>query len=731
MKSIQNSSQLILKVFSGVQSGVEVALTEGEYTIGSGQNDDLQFVDVLLKSGHARLRIKDGKIAVAGGAGGLSTGAGLQIEAGDEEWQDIEPLELLTVGGISVAIGGVEEKWAELAAQMEQRQPKTSDTAKSRSKRPKEAKGLPWGRYAAAAVGGLFLLVSVFWFVVPELHASGDRTGVAQSSDFQRVRAALDAFPFGQPVGLREEVDGALFVEGYVEEPVEQRALKNAIEDTGVLVHLRLWVLDSIRTKIDATIANQKVDVNYQLSGKGEVTFSGTILSEADSKRFLNTIKHEVLGLSDIAYDVKTANTYFEEIKQLSARSGIDDTVLFLLDGERIEASGVVVTAKIDAWVGFIQAYARRYADFLPLTSYVQLVNEQGQVLAQGNPTILGASAVVGNGQTDNQDPQPKYVLDLEKLKRGSFSAEDVFQGLETNLAANNADQPVITNSVGKINLTGDMPVPVSNQRSVSNPLALTQAEGDLAASARELLVQQATKTTGQDDSAVDGPDPTTGPTDEAYDITAERVLDRWDTALRKNSSVLVEDVSETGAATDEKLRNKYLPLIMQHKGGGEQCWAGSVIKESDVATVLFWLDFLSMTTEMSLINLDKDSQYLLLEAALSPDRMRKCAQRVAEKRDIPLHSMSLYLDEAERNPAFVRFLVRDFRISTLDITGVMLRERVRYLQMKNGVKIREGSSPDVSSKLASVGALGALMQSSQGLAPVIYSDDLAWKAFN
>ncbi|MEI2384498.1 EscD/YscD/HrpQ family type III secretion system periplasmic domain-containing protein [Breoghania sp. JC706] len=816
MTSISNTSQLILKVFSGLQSGVEVALSDGEYTFGCGPDDDLQFVDLLLKSGHARLRIRGGVIAIAGGAGGLSTGSGLQIEAGDEEWREIEPLDLLTIGGITIAIGAPDAKWAELTANMEQRRTPGKDTERSRPSRPnarsRDDCAPGWGRYAAVALGCVFVLASLLWLIVPDLHAGANAGGAQTGSDFQIVRRTLDGFPFGRSISLREEVDGALYVEGYVEALVEQRALKNAIEEAGIQVHLRLRVLQTIRTQIDATIANQGVDVTYDLSPAGAVTFEGVILSEEASGRFLDTIRREVLGLSDIAYNVKTEKTYFAEVRHLAARSGVDDTVLFRLDNKRIEASGVVMTDKIDAWVGFIQAYARRYADRIPLTSYVQLVNEQGQVLAQGRPTVVGASAAIEGSRKAESGAQPEYVLDLEKLKHGVFGARDVFAGL----ASSPADEGETTASIATAGAQGGPRDSASAGRAQTSPLAASPTgEESLLAGARALLERHRDGDSGHSgdggarrapggsaDTVVGGQagdpagdlagDPADGPTDdladgqasgsaggfargsagglvrgsgdaapasgatasgasasgvpgaETPDMTAQRVLEHWNEVAQRTrppmSSPVLSPASSAAspqtaggapAAADRNLRAAFLPLILQPKAGRRQCWDGSALTESDLVTVLFWLDFLSLTTEKSLVSFDEASQYLLLEAALNPERTRQCAQRLAGEQGLPLPSMSFYLDEARRNPAFVRFLVRDFRVPAMEISGVMLRERIRYLQMKNGVKIREGSSPDVSSRLSSVGALGALVRSDKGLVPVIYSDDLSWKAFN
>jgi Inner membrane component of T3SS, cytoplasmic domain len=69
---------IILKILSGLQAGVEVALQDGDYRIGSGPDDDIHIIDVTLKAGHIRLRISGRKIEIAGGTGVVSAKSGIR-----------------------------------------------------------------------------------------------------------------------------------------------------------------------------------------------------------------------------------------------------------------------------------------------------------------------------------------------------------------------------------------------------------------------------------------------------------------------------------------------------------------------------------------------------------------------------------------------------------------------------------------------------------------------------
>ena len=51
MADTTEATGAILKILTGVQAGIDVALVEGSYTLGSGDDDDIQLFDVSLKPG--------------------------------------------------------------------------------------------------------------------------------------------------------------------------------------------------------------------------------------------------------------------------------------------------------------------------------------------------------------------------------------------------------------------------------------------------------------------------------------------------------------------------------------------------------------------------------------------------------------------------------------------------------------------------------------------------------
>lgn len=748
-------SQLILKALTGMQSGVEVSLADGEYTLGSGQDDDLQFVDVSLKSGHARIRVEGNTIQVAGGAGTVVNEAGMVINAGDDAWRELAPLEIITIGANRFAIGPTDGNWAELSAALD-----TNRVASGNPARSERLGRLGGGRmkYGLAVGGALAGLLAVLWLSVSLFEGDRNLAMSAEPQDLASVREVFDRFPFGKSIDLRQEVDGTIYATGYVDEPVERRALNNAVVESGIPVNLRLSVLSSIRTQIAAAIKSFGVDVTFTLSQKGVASFEGEILDDELAERFFTYINTEVTGLLSVVSNVGTANSYFAEVKDLSELSGINDTVILQLQNRRIEASGVVVTDKLDAWVGFIQSYALRYADHIPLTSYVQLVNEQGQVIRESSPTRLGSASLPGeSGLT---------VLDLDRLKQGSIGASDIFldvaagnprdkaEGQDEAATQAAAAAPARTTPDSAPAAPGSTQPPAGGA-GIDGAAGVAPAEPpvariDLSEGARELLLAPSKQVASSADagsvaSGADSANPgTAGQAGSEGSIAAAGALedDSATNAAPQAEAVPQDDVAGevlrkwddkadgagTTLAADAPARQRYLPLVLNPAANSERCWEASRLRLSDIPTVLFWLDYLSLSRTVSLVSFSQDNQYLLLESALNPGRTRACALKFAQQQGVHFDKMSLYLDEAEQNPFFIRYLVRDFAAPSMDVAGVMLLERVRFIQMRDGSKVNEGSSPTVDSKVVSIGDLGSLLQQNNTVTPVIYTGGLTWK---
>jgi len=641
MHDAKSLERVILKILSGVQAGVEVSLAPGDYTIGSGAEDDIQFIDVSLKAGHAKLRIAAGKIEIAGGTGPVTIGEGLKVDAGSD-WQEVEPLDIVTVGMIRFVLGTPSANWATLLEDAEEQK---QEPVKRRY--PYFGVALPTllkehEKHARLVLPAAVLIAVIFlaiWYF-----SAGDGVKLtphlAQGESERLAREALDQFPFGRPVILKREVDGTIYATGFVKDGFERRALVAAVEKTGAQVYFRLGVLDAIKNEIAEYIKSEKVAVTYTLSSTGDLTLEGLILDEAAAQRFVEKMRGSIAGIKVVESKIRTARSLLDELQKLTRTAQIDQFVLLRVDGELIEATGIMPVDKIDSWVGFLTAYSRRFGKDIALRSFVQLQKPGGTEIAQGQPV----------------------VIDRDRLLNGQYKVDDLF-----------------ANSSG-----------VAPQVEATTPF---DAQNE-AASLRDRF--DASRLTQQANALITG---------------WQNGTDAKDFELLMNRR----------AALDGDL-GKYLPLLPVNGPTGPACRVGSQLTAENLPTAIFWLDLLSVSSTYSLAKFAPEDQSFILEAALDPRLAKDCFSRAKG----PGKVSSFYLAEAPQNPNFIRYLLRDYRAYSLDVSGASTAGP-RYVQTRNGEKVNEGKVLDAASRLATVGELGSIVQQKSGYSTIIYAQQLNW----
>mgnify|MGYP001800067876 FL=1 len=777
-----NENAYVLKVLTGAQAGAEVSISDAEYVLGSGPDDDLHFVDVSLKPGHARLRIENGVIKAAGGAGTVKTRSGISILAGDETWQEVEALDVITIGTTSFAIGLPSADWTSL-------QNLSSDDVPRQSSNPPPIVTQPrWGtsQFAAIAVAIVVSIVAVSW-----LNNGSDANPInAEALDdrpeLEIITAAFGAFPFARDIAITQEIDGVIEAAGYVNTPAERRALRNAIDETAIPVRFRVWSRAIIENETQAIVDNQQIPVQFSVGSDGVLSLRGDVLDPLRVDRLVATINENVAGITRVDVQVQTANTYLQQIRALLARSELEDSVIVRLDGMLIEANGVVVANRVDNWVGFIQSYARRYADKIALRSFVQLVDENGQVIADPVSAQPGLPVIIGSVDALEQGPLagPAFVPVFEELTANgsTLSTTSVLNNALNSLpgtarvtGGNSARTRIDSNTAQATQIAAD---PNTAGIFASNPVGVILdlnrlQEGSFGAedvfegfNSGAVQVQQNVAAPSDQQQPNFGQEVAQTSVAIQPSVIREQFLSR---AARPESirgtrilynmtrALLADDTGVTAPQGDveelnglgdvdvalAQMKHLWSPVLGGQAGEDAylgmlgnapssdftECWDNSIAAFSNLPYTLFWLDYFSVSEDVDVSIINIDAQVLLLEAALNPNRLAACAARMSADQQVNLSALSLYLQESRLNPDFIRFITRRLDPPPFALSGVNTGFQNRYAQLTNGARLNEGVSPDPSRLLVNVGELGLLTKERDRLLVTVYDASLHWKS--
>ena len=492
---------------------------------------------------------------------------------------------------------------------------------------------------------------------------------------------------------------------------------------------MRIQVRETMRNELESLIKAEGANVTFTLSDAGDLVLEGLILDDSKAERFLRLVRENLAGTHSLESRIRTASSLLDAVQKLAKTSGINETTSFRIDGALVEASGAIPPDKVDAWVGFLQAYSRRFASDIPLRSLVQLVDERGQLVVDANSGTPNAAIVVGS----RSKPAKGAVLDVDKLRQGAYDLADVLVGAPRKL----------TPPAGK-------PAPLMTAPS-TQPVPLPATPPAAQATAP---TPQPQSRTGQSLSFDDVANlASSHARDQSLSGTAEGLIMGWGAgsfAIRPENKKLNAAVGElaekwTKAANLNRtqlggksdairqrllMETKLVPLLNGEASGpsspDQACWPGSTIDTERLPTALFWLDLLSNSDLFSLATFKKSDQGLILEAALNPQQTETCARRIEVSSGVTFAALSLYLQEARRNADFIRFILRDFNPFPLEISGAQVMGD-RFVQTRSGQKLREGATPTGASRLSHIGELGVAVQTEAGFATITYGPRLAW----
>ncbi|MEM8597756.1 MAG: type III secretion system inner membrane ring subunit SctD [Pseudomonadota bacterium] len=421
-------SELVLKVLGGTQAGVEVALPAGEYTIGGADDDDLKLIDVSLKPGHLRLKVGDEGVFLAGGAGNAFVAVqgdqSVEIEPGDDAWQPLEPLAKVTLGATTFAVGAPDAAWSKVLTR-----PETTEKGRGRRRRS-EARGGRRSLVSRVLIAAPYLAVIglLGWFAMDGSDFTRSDAGVPTAEEqIAAVEQAVRQFDFAADVAIDREVDGIFNVAGYVGTSAERRAVSQALARTGAVYRDRVFARDTIVRDADSLLAAEGygdiLSVGMQQNGTLEI--EGILLDPVRVASLVELVRTDVPGPSDVISVVRTVESFLTETRELASVSGIDGTVIIQEVDTMLEATGIIMPADIDAWVGFLQAYSRRIAPYVAMRSFVQLGVPGATVVAgterTGRPVIVGDAPLA---QVDALDPNQLSLGEVDP--RALFATPEV-----------------------------------------------------------------------------------------------------------------------------------------------------------------------------------------------------------------------------------------------------------------------------------------------------------------
>lgn len=673
---------VILKILNGVQAGVDVALVDGDYILGSGDDADIQIFDISLSPHHAKLTVRDGKVSVLALSGSLHMRSGTTLNPGDEI-TDLPPLDLITAGTSRFAIAPATADWAAINHVENNR---GSATPRLLDK-PIQLLALWKEKRTTLIATGIGLLILGFWIFPHSMLFLTSLGKQLEPANELALTNAIEAFDFTQRLQVQKNKDGTFLVSGVVDRAEDRHTVIEAINETGIAARTHILVLDAMRDEVKTLLADHAPEVSFTISPRGDIALQGAVPDEASADNIIQLVKDMVGDATTVRSEIKTHDELLKEVDDIARRAQVSNYVQFHLNEGTIEAEGAIAPDQLDAWAGFLQSYSTQFSRLIPLRSLVRAQD------ADGNMADIASGIALYLGADDQQGDRP---IDIQRLANGTYTANDLLIG-GSEAFARNGERPIAA------------PPPASTAPTPRSP----QKRIDLA----KLLNQSEPGKDGTSQTAITG-----------LDQLAQRAIQLWESGKLRE----MEDGTDLSEAIDAlKLSNTgtvtspaNYKTLLQSTGRLPQraCWSGSAVSYRNITGVLFWLDILSHDSNLTIAAFDDASRTILAEAALNPAKVADCAHL---RGDGALNSS--YLESVSKEPHLVRGLLRNIPAAPVEITGLSL-PGTRYFQTNDNRIFQEGALVNANTSVLSIGELGIVFSTARGISVAFVDRELAWQ---
>ncbi|MCP5315855.1 MAG: hypothetical protein H6955_20020 [Chromatiaceae bacterium] len=387
------AEKTVLRLLSGFQSGAEVLLSSGQYSIGSGDENDVVLQDATIAPEHLLLRIDTGGLWVEARDRDVATSGGLLASG---EGKELPFGSVIGLGRTFIAIGAEGTDWdslpipepvtedrsaprsassgADAAAPSERVGDDTSDPSSgdvSRSGAAPETRALDfkvdtdaapsavgkragvWSRRSVAVIGAIVAAVGTLVVVV--FYGTVSETPMAQRGESWAGRLSVGKSLLSQlglvSVAVRVGRDGTLVFEGYTGSESAKAKLSDALKQRGIPAENRTWPLDLLRRSVGQTLARLGgADLSYEVAPDGAVNLRGYLGQDLAEDELVAMLRTDVPGISRVDSEVRTLAGSVAALRKAVRDAGLEKQVSISSDGGALVAEGVLSRGLMSTW---------------------------------------------------------------------------------------------------------------------------------------------------------------------------------------------------------------------------------------------------------------------------------------------------------------------------------------------------------------------------------------------
>jgi type III secretion system YscD/HrpQ family protein len=402
-KSIQE-----IRILSGLQAGASLALSPGEYLLGTSEQCDIVLNDRQMMAKHARLIINEQGITIHGEEGIIFTlaekphdgpiGLGelfraghtwLVVEEADAAWPDVEaifsemkPAKLAPAGveGSQEETGepgfsnldslneetGIDQAAAEapFTAEKDVTSSPIEHGALMRNAsflRQHALKGI-----AVAAVLGIAVLCIVL-ALTPSIPDNKLLAQQASSENKRRIEQLLQNMHLRQRVSVAENKQGKLVVSGYLAKAQDITALMDALVKLNIRPELRLFSEETIVNAANQILLAAQLPIKATNLGMGRIQLIGAAANYENIDALMQKMNTSIDGLRGIDSEILVGDQLVAKLRQMIVDNGLAGKVALTINKGEAVVNGALDMREMAQWEQLMAQFVSTYGNILPI----------------------------------------------------------------------------------------------------------------------------------------------------------------------------------------------------------------------------------------------------------------------------------------------------------------------------------------------------------------------------
>lgn len=429
------NERYLLKIIGGPNQGAEVALGDGEITIGSASDCDLILSDTLASGKHLKLTV----------AGEAVSFLPLELPvylSGEEVTKEAHPLEFfkfVSLGTTHFVVGPVEGEWPSLTAAdipalkkrevpapgpvVEGAEGAAAAGVAGRSSSPKvEVPFYKKPLYVYSAAGGLALLFLVgFMVAIFALRPPPPTKEQAKPADIVAdIRDLLKTEGFGDRVTVTP-VKGIYLVEGWVSQNQQKDTIINLLSDYSNIIDFKLYSEEEVLQAVKDILTTRKLPLSVKSLGSGKVGVKGYIGDVKEWELIKEELNRDVGGLVALEDSVLTGEKIEQIIQQALKKFEITDKVMLLPQRDFLLAKGMLAKRDVPALKNAMETIEARVGFPVPVKNQI-LISESDKIYLDAKIE----SIIIGDGRDAIITTQNGQKLFRGGILPGGYIIEDI-----------------------------------------------------------------------------------------------------------------------------------------------------------------------------------------------------------------------------------------------------------------------------------------------------------------